>query len=672
MRRSLFVVASATLLASCEIPRLPSQPEDRLHLIGTTARADDPLLNWERSTTNVPMFNMGQFNGLNVIPLDVNDAGQVIGILRSPQPPFGVPDRAFVWQNGTFTELVPAPPPAKIARAINTSGIVAGTSGITAVMWTASGMTTLPGGNNGVTANGINDQGDVVGADFLTAVRWTNAVRTALPNPGGTGSSAVAFDINSSGVIAGRMTATSPPFGRPMLWQNGVATVIALPAGSELRNPHAFQSRILNDAGEWIGNLQNGGTIRGARYRNGAFETLPILSAGSQSFAIGISETGEIVGTSPSESGAMHAVMWSTDNVIRDLGTPPEGTSSTANAMNRNGWVVGTSVSVVDGVSRTVGVIWRVTGDDTPPEITPTVQGTLGTNGWYTSDVQVTWTVTDAESEIPNRNGCDVRVFAADGEVTYTCSAINSADLAATSSVTVRRDASPPDIAPTVGGTQGQNGWYTSDVSVTRVVGDDNSGIASSEGCETQTVATDTPELTLTCVVTNGAGLTSTNAVTVKRDATPPVVTFSDHPPTYDVDAHISIHCSATDAMSGIASHTCANLERDAYTFGVDSHEQSVQAIDNAGNSTTVTTRFQIVVTLAGLTNLTRRLVTDPGLANALIQKLEHAAVAMERGQTRTAQNLLDAYAQQVRAQAGKKIGEADAGSLIGFSDAIQ
>ena len=33
--------------------------------------------------------------------------------------------------------------------------------------------------------------------------------------------------------------------------------------------------------------------------------------------------------------------------------------------------------------------------DDTPPVITPSISGTLGSNGWYTSDVTVSWSVND-------------------------------------------------------------------------------------------------------------------------------------------------------------------------------------------------------------------------------------------------------------------------------------
>ena len=45
-------------------------------------------------------------------------------------------------------------------------------------------------------------------------------------------------------------------------------------------------------------------------------------------------------------------------------------------------------------------------GDSTPPIITPTITGTQ-VNGWYTSDVTITWSVKNPDSEIIEQLGCD-------------------------------------------------------------------------------------------------------------------------------------------------------------------------------------------------------------------------------------------------------------------------
>ena len=65
--------------------------------------------------------------------------------------------------------------------------------------------------------------------------------------------------------------------------------------------------------------------------------------------------------------------------------------------------------TAADAASSVRGVfLWRPAGGDyTAPVVTPTVTGTLGNNGWYRSDVSVSWTVTDNESPITSREGCD-------------------------------------------------------------------------------------------------------------------------------------------------------------------------------------------------------------------------------------------------------------------------
>ena len=50
--------------------------------------------------------------------------------------------------------------------------------------------------------------------------------------------------------------------------------------------------------------------------------------------------------------------------------------------------------------------IFERPSDTTPPIIVPTVTGTLGNNGWYVSDIDVSWTVTDPDSPVTT-SGCD-------------------------------------------------------------------------------------------------------------------------------------------------------------------------------------------------------------------------------------------------------------------------
>ncbi|MFN0167969.1 MAG: hypothetical protein ACKV22_16210 [Bryobacteraceae bacterium] len=85
-------------------------------------------------------------------------------------------------------------------------------------------------------------------------------------------------------------------------------------------------------------------------------------------------------------------------------------------------------------------------------------------------------------------------------------------------------DTTPPVITPTITGTIGANGWYTSNVSVAWSVTDPESGVASSSGCETRTLTQDTSGTTLTCSATNGVGLSNSVSATIKIDKTGPQI----------------------------------------------------------------------------------------------------------------------------------------------------
>lgn len=87
--------------------------------------------------------------------------------------------------------------------------------------------------------------------------------------------------------------------------------------------------------------------------------------------------------------------------------------------------------------------------DTTPPVITANISGTLGSNGWYKSDVLVSWSLTDPESAIGSSSGCGPNSVIADTPGTaFTCTA-TSAGGTASNSVTIKRDATPPNIAIT-------------------------------------------------------------------------------------------------------------------------------------------------------------------------------------------------------------------------------
>lgn len=304
--------------------------------------------------------------------------------------------------------------------------------------------------------------------------------------------------------------------------------------------------------------------------------------------------------------------------------------------------------------------------DTSAPAIVPTVTGTVGANGWYTSAVNVSWTVTDGESAISASTGCEASSVTSDTEgVTFTCSA-TSAGGTASESVTVKVDGTAPSVSSSLAGTAGNDGWYRSDVAITWSVTDATSGVATS--CAAAALTTDGTQ-SFTCTATDNAGNGASSSVTVKRDATNPTISFSGNLGTYTVDQTVAIACAASDATSGLASDTCAGVSAPAYAFDLGSNSITASATDNAGNTRTAATSFTVTVTEASLCRLAERWAA--GLSMSLCKKLQNAAAAGIRGSMEARANMIGAFINEVQAHAGRKIGATEAATLVRLAQAL-
>jgi hypothetical protein len=154
-----------------------------------------------------------------------------------------------------------------------------------------------------------------------------------------------------------------------------------------------------------------------------------------------------------------------------------------------------------------------------------------------------------------------------------------------------RGDTTPPAIVSHVTGTLGQNGWYTSNVTVTWTVTDAETAITT-PACASSTVSADTAGTTLTCSATSTGG-TATQSVTIARDATPPVVAFAAHPASYSANVSVAIPCTASDPISGLAT-ACQGVNAAGSTLPLGLNKRTATATDKAGNTATVTTSFTI------------------------------------------------------------------------------
>jgi microsomal dipeptidase-like Zn-dependent dipeptidase len=136
----------------------------------------------------------------------------------------------------------------------------------------------------------------------------------------------------------------------------------------------------------------------------------------------------------------------------------------------------------------------------------------------------------------------------------------------------------PPTITPTITGVQGDNGWYTSDVTIVWDVVSDFS-VDSETGCETVIIDYDTSSSTLTCEAENIGGVT-TESVTIKRDTVPPSFTALRTPDVEWTSDDVLVDFEASDDTSGLVGSSTAQ-----YIISQEGEDQTASHtfIDNAG-----------------------------------------------------------------------------------------
>jgi hypothetical protein len=205
-------------------------------------------------------------------------------------------------------------------------------------------------------------------------------------------------------------------------------------------------------------------------------------------------------------------------------------------------------------------------------------------------------------------------------------------------------DTTAPTSAAAIAPTPNEAGWNNGPVIVHLTADDEvgGSGVASltvsTSGAQTAADATragatlDVPvtaegTTTVTYFATDGAGnAEAPRSVTVRIDETSPAVSYSGNAGTYTVDQQVAIDCAATDALSGVASSTCADAAGPAYAFGPGTHTLTASAVDAAGNAGSGTAGFTVVADPVGIASLTVAFVHESA-AYALLSPQRQAVV---------------------------------------------
>lgn len=295
-----------------------------------------------RSATGSPGFAVNALietidlgAGIGSTARGLNNAGQIVGE-RGADP---ATVQAFVWQNGTITNLGVLPGMTfSYGYDINEAGVIVGVSGTGTLndpisargfTWTVGGgmqaLSTL-GGSSG--ARAINDNGDVVGGSTVSgsspahAVVWRAGVITDIQPVSLEANTGAAWSINKLGEVVGNFYGAYAFRWTPV---GGIVQLasVGLPFG-------------INDAGCTAG-FTTGGLFVAHRLCAGVLLNLGTCG-GLESRAWAINTAGQVVGDATNAVPHWFAFLWTEGDGITCLsGTQESG----ANGINDNGWVVG-------------------------------------------------------------------------------------------------------------------------------------------------------------------------------------------------------------------------------------------------------------------------------------------------------------------------------------------
>jgi len=188
--------------------------------------------------------------------------------------------------------------------------------------YTVTAMASIANSN----ATGINSSGQVIGwTDTSTGYKSFILSGGSTTEFSSTGN-LFAVGINDAGQVVGYGGAN------PFFYSGGVLGSL----------PISGQAYAINNSGQVAGEMNANGTQDAFLYSGGTTTNLGTLG-GSYSIALGLNNSGAVVGysTTPS-SGNFHAFVDS-GGVMTDLGMLPGATSSLANGINDNGQVIGYS-----------------------------------------------------------------------------------------------------------------------------------------------------------------------------------------------------------------------------------------------------------------------------------------------------------------------------------------
>ena len=265
------------------------------------------------------LTDLGSSVGTNSYAQGINNAGQVVGYWETTNGA-----HAFLYQAGVVTDLglLGNLGSNNYALSINNSGQIVGfsltTNGAVAFVCQQGTNTSLGTfGALGSYAFGINDHGQIVGhvdtGGGANAFLFDNGAVTSLGTLGGTNS--FAYGVNNSLQVAGASLLADNFTTHAFLWQNSVISdlnqLLSDGSGWELVEAHG-----INDSGSIAGwGLTNGQQHAFIYYGSGWAQDLGTLAGGTNSYALGLNNSNQVVGGA-SYASATHAALWQSGTIL--------------------------------------------------------------------------------------------------------------------------------------------------------------------------------------------------------------------------------------------------------------------------------------------------------------------------------------------------------------------
>jgi len=275
--------------------------------------------------------------------------------------------------------------------------------------------------------------------------------------------------------------------------------------------------------------------------------------------------------------------------------------------------------------------------DDPPPPtdmVAPSIVGSANPDanaaGWNNSDVLVSFVCTDADSGVASCTAPTTLSTEGAGQSVTGTAVDNAGNTSSTTVSDINIDKTAPTITASRSVEPNAAGWNNTPVTVSFACDDALSGVASCSA--DHTISTEGADQSASGNAVDAAdNMASATVSGINIDMTAPELSVAGGG-MFGVDEDVNATCSATDALSGVASTSCGSVSGPAYLLGVGTVDLAATATDNAGNVAVGTVGVTITVDGDSLCNLVERFASHPIHAKAACTLLHSAQADIDRG----------------------------------------